>query len=264
MKNKIFLAVLAVFVGWLGTSCSNNETTSRLIITLTDSPGDYDEVNVDVQGVEVHSSTDDDESGWMTLDNPNTGVVNLLDLTDGVSVVISDSEVPAGKISKIRLMLGPNNTLVIGEDEMDLDVPSGEQSGLKLQVHETLEAGITYTMKLDFDAAKSVVKNGNSGKYSLKPVIRVITEATSGAIKGEVFPAEENVAVYGIVGEDTVVTSYAIADQSGYFLEGVPEGTYKIGYDPGDDSLYAKQTVDGVEVKIGNITQMDPVTLELK
>lgn len=263
MKNKIFLAVLAVFVGWLGTSCSNNETTSRLIITLTDAPGDYDAVNVDVQGVEVHLSSDE-ESGWITLDNPNTGVVNLLELTNGISIVISDSEIPAGKISQIRLMLGPDNTLVMDEDEFVLDVPSGQQSGLKLQVNETLEAGITYTLKLDFDAARSVVQAGRSGKFILKPVIRVITEATSGAVKGEVLPAEENVAVYAIVGEDTVVTTYAVADQAGYFLEGVPEGTYKIGFDPGDDSLYAKDSVENVDVTIGSITQLETVTLRLK
>ena len=267
MKTKIFLLALIATVGWLGTSCNkeNTSATSRLIITLTDSPGDYDEVNVDVQEVKVHVSSDaeDDDSGWITLDNPNTGVVNLLNLTNGDSIVIGDSEIPAGKISQIRLVLGPENTLVIDEDEFDLEVPSGQQSGLKLQVHKTLEGGIAYSIKLDFDAAKSVIKRGNSGKYGLKPVIRVITKAVSGAIRGEVMPAEENIAVFAIQGEDTL-SSYAAAGQSAYLIEAVPAGTYKVLFDPGEDSIYDKDSVENVEVMVNQITSVEAVTLPLK
>lgn len=266
MSTKIYFLAIIATVGWLGTSCNteNTSVTSRLVITLTDSPGDYDEVNVDVQGVKIHVSSDaeDDDSGWITLENPNTGIVNLLELTNGESIVIGDSEIPAGKISQIRLLLGPDNTLVMGDDEYDLDVPSGEQSGLKLKVNETFEAGIAYSLKLDFDAAKSVVKKGNSGKYGLKPVIRVITEAISGAIKGEVLPAEENVAVFAIMGEDTL-TSYAIAGQSAYFIEAVPAGDYKVVFDPGEDSIYDKDSVN-IAVAVDAITTIEAITLPVK
>ena len=267
MKNRIFLLTSIAFFGWLAISCNseNNSTTSQLIITLVDSEGDYDEVNVDIQGVKVHVSSDaeDDDSGWITLDNPNTGVVDLLTLTNGNVIVIGDTEVPAGKISQIRLLLGPENTLVIGEEEFDLDVPSGEQSGLKLKVNATLVGGVAYTMKLDFDAARSVVKRGNSGKFGLKPVIRVITEAISGAIKGEVMPAAENVAVFAIQGEDTEST-YAIADQSAYLVEGVPAGTYKVVFVPGEDSIYDKDSVENVEVLVDQVTMLETVTLPEK
>jgi hypothetical protein len=42
--------------------------------------------------------------------------------------------------------------------------------------------GIMYHVLLDFDANKSIVKLGNGG-YKLKPVIRTVESAISGAIK---------------------------------------------------------------------------------
>jgi hypothetical protein len=41
----------------------------------------------------------------------------------------------------------------------------------------------------DFDANKSIVKLGNGG-YKLKPVIRTVETAISGAIKGTITPIE--------------------------------------------------------------------------
>jgi hypothetical protein len=54
-----------------------------------------------------------------------------------------------------------------------LSTPSAEQSGLKLQVNATLEAGVVYTILLDFDANKSIVVTGNN-TYKLKPVVSII------------------------------------------------------------------------------------------
>jgi hypothetical protein len=62
-----------------------------------------------------------------------------------------------------------------------------QRSGLKLQVNQTLQEGIMCTF--DFDANKSIVKLGNGG-YKLKPVIRTVETAISGAIKGTITPIE--------------------------------------------------------------------------
>lgn len=260
MKRKIFSILTVLILGIFVACDTNSDMTSRIIISMVDSPGDYDEVNIDVQRIQIHlTSTETD--GWLDLDNPNQGVVNILELTNGVSVIIADSEIPSGRVSQIRLILGENNTLVIGDEVHDLKVPSGSQSGLKLQVQETLTEGITYSLKLDFDASKSIVQRGN-GTYSLKPVINVIEEATSGAIEGEVEPKSENVAVYAIQGEDTVRTTYAVTDVSGYLLQGLPEGTYTVAFDPGETSGLAPATVENVDVTIGQVTALQTVTLE--
>ena len=82
-------------------------------------------------------------------------------------------------------------------------------------MHADSVEGVTYTITLDFDAARSVVKQGN-GSYSLKPVIRALSEATSGAIKGAITPFESQPAVFAIIGSDTVATAYT--DEFGKFL----------------------------------------------
>lgn len=259
MKLLKFLFI-ALF-GVLLFSCSNDDST-RMIVRLTDSPGDYEKINIDIVGVQVHREGGNQESGWMELD-ANASIYDLLELTDGVETVIANSMVPPGKISQVRLVLGDNNSVLVDGTEHALTTPSAHQSGLKLQVHETLTEGITYSLLLDFDGAKSVVKTG-ADKYILKPVIRTIAEAQDGAISGTVIPAIENVAVYAMVGEDIMGTSYAVEDNADFFIGGLDEGTYTLVFDPGELSDYDVQIIEGVKVVIGEITDHGETTLQLK
>jgi hypothetical protein len=54
------------------------------------------------------------------------------------------------------------------------------QSGLKLNADFDVAAGQMADLVLDFDACKSVVQAGNSGKFILKPVISVVPRLVSG------------------------------------------------------------------------------------
>jgi len=252
--KKIALICLAAITM---LSCSNDDKMARLEIRLTDAPGDYDEVNIDIVGVEVHSDGANDNAGWTSL-NANTGVYNILELAGGLDTLLCTAELPAGKISQIRLLLGNNNNLVIDGQEFPLATPSAQQSGLKLNVHTALTEGVTYKMTLDFDAARSIVHQGNGG-YSLKPVIRVVSEATSGAIKGTVSPVESTPAVYAIVASgDTAATAYA--NTSGAFLlRGLEAGTYTIRFSPKAGYSIAERT--GVAVTTGQVTDVGVVTI---
>jgi hypothetical protein len=136
---KLFLIGLTtVFL----VSCDSDEKTAKVQISLTDAPGDYQEVNVDIQGVEVHVG-EDENSGWKSL-AVDKGVYNLLELTNGLDTLLGEIEIPAGKISQVRLILGDENTIKVNGEVFDLGTPSAQQSGLKLQVHQTLAEGITY------------------------------------------------------------------------------------------------------------------------
>ena len=261
--NKLKFLLLFTTLGIFTISCNDDQANSRLVIRLTDSPGDYDAVNVDVQSIEVHRSTGNQESGWITLSGVNTAVYNLLDLTNGIDVVLADTEFPTGKLSQMRLVLGENNTVDVDGEVHQLETPSALQSGLKLQINETLEEGITYQFLLDFDAAKSVVKAGTSGKFNLKPVIKVRTEATSGAIKGFVLPDSLNVAVYAMIGADTIATTYAVENISEYLLGSLDPGTYDVVFDPGEMSEFLPSTIEGVEVVLGVVTNTGETTLIL-
>ncbi len=258
MKKNLFFA-LAVLTALSLTSCKDREGTARLQVRLTDAPGDYQAVNVDIRGIEINSGTG--ESGWVALTNVRAGVYDLIQLTNGIDTLLASQELPAGRISQIRLVLGENNTVKINDQLFALRTPSARQSGLKLNVNTTLTEGITYTILLDFDAARSVVSAGNSGGFNLKPVIRSVAEAQSGAIRGTVSPAEAAPAVFAITGTDTVSTAYT--DATGTFLlRGVRPGTYKVVVQPKEG--YQEKTVEGVGVTLGNVTTLQPVTLSAK
>lgn len=252
MKRIAGFLLLSVF--WL--ACSDDQQTARLEVRLTDAPGDYEEVNIDIQSVEVHTEGGDQNSGWRTLD-VESGVYNILELTNGLDTLLATAELPAGRISQIRLILGDENTVKVGGETKALSTPSAQQSGLKLNLQADLTEGITYTITLDFDAARSIVAKGN-GTYSLKPVIRAIETATSGSIKGTVEPAESAPAVFAIIGTDTVATAYT--DEMGKFmLRSLPAGSYTVSFDP-KEGFVPKQE-ESVSVSLGNVTDLGTITI---
>jgi len=264
MKLLKWNIVGLLFAASIFTSCSSsdNDGTTKLQIRLTDAPAAYDKVNIDIQGIKIHSSTNAEEGteGWTDLTLLETGVYNLLDFNNGVDTLLVNSEMPSGKISQMRLILGDNNTVVINGEEIALKTPSAQQSGLKFQIHDDFVAGITYRMWIDFDADRSIVKTGN-GKYNLKPTIRVYNEATSGGIEGSVLPVEANAVIYAVQGLDTIVS--AIPEADGMFkVGGLSAGTYQIHIDVAD--TYTKPENIDTEVNLGEFTKLDDITIEEK
>jgi hypothetical protein len=137
-----------------------------------------------------------------------------------------------------------------------MDTPSAEESGLKLNVHETLQSGVVYTIWLDFDANKSIVETG-SGTYKLKPVIRTFTQANTGAIKGVVSPIGTQPYVMATNGTDTLGT-YAAANGS-FLIPGVPAGSWSVVFNPiNGQNIF---TVAGVSVTVGQVTDMGTVII---
>ena len=264
--------------------CHNSETNSTSLqaptisIKLVDESGDFEAVNVEVVDVMIKMDNDsDDESGWLSL-NSNQKIINLLDLTGGVNEVLVDKfPIPTGTLKQIRLVLGDNNTIVIkndlDEDEThDLKTPSAQQSGLKLKVDAVIEEGFTYDFVLDFNVDKSIVIAGKSGNINLRPVMRVITEVSSGIIEGSISPSEEP-TIASVTDtkntpeteDDEVISAYT--NYTGHFaLWGVPTGTYEVVLTPVDsNSKYKITTVSNIEVVSGEITVIDPaIALALK
>ena len=270
--KKVFSLSFVLGILFL-TACNDDpeSESARLVIKLVDQPGDYNEVNVDIQGVSVHTNGDSEESdaGWVELAGGNVGVKNLLDFTGGTELTLVDTDFPAGKISQIRLILGPDNSVVVNDKPYPLKTPSAQQSGLKLQVHENLVAGITYEFKLDFDAANSIIHTG-ADSYILKPVIRVITETKGGAIKGVVLPEDLNVAITVLDDDDNIIaTTFATVGNSAFILSGIDEGTYSLKFEPptqvegSDDPVYESLTIENVVVTTGQVTDVGTVELVL-
>ncbi len=256
--KRLFYSLFVVLTAISLINCSSDEKTAKIEVWLTDDPAAYDEVNIDIKEIAVHSEDGGDEKGWKKLEI-NAGVYNLLELTNGLDTLLGAIEVPAGKISQIRLILGDDNSLKIGEEVHPIKTPSAQQSGLKIQVHQTLVAGITYKILLDFDAARSIVSKGN-GTYSLKPVINSITEAQDGAISGVVDPAESSPAIYAIMGEDTVRTTSA-NEEGNFLIRGLEPGSYTVTFEPVEG--YQPTQQEGVSVSMGVVTDLGTINILL-
>jgi len=279
MRKKLSILFSFMLI-LLSISCNNENdlTTSHLKISLIDQAGDFESVNIDIKGIRVHSSSvvnedegeqqengdgeesDNDSGGWVTLEGSEIGVINILDYTNGHELTIYDSEFPAGYITQIRLILGDKNTVVIDGDSLDMKAPSGQESGLKLKVNENLEAGLSYNLKLDFEAARSIVKAKE--KYILKPVIRVITEGNGGSIKGEVYPEDETISIYVIDEAGVKVGStVATAGSSSFLITGIEAGTYSVSFEPAEGSELTSKLVEDVLVEDQKITDMGTIDL---
>lgn len=161
-----FCGLILIYACTKDDNSSNNST--QLQIHLTDGPGDYQQVNVDIQEIRIKLS--DDTSQWLSVPT-FAGVYNLLDFQNGVDTLIAAGPVPPVTLKELRLILGPNNSIMVDSVLHDLETPSAEQSGLKIKVDKNL--GLTLdSLTIDFDAKQSIVETGN-GKFILKPVIRV-------------------------------------------------------------------------------------------
>lgn len=256
MKKTLFLTLMSFIVAGFMACSSDNSKTSSVEVRLTDAPGDYQEVNIDIQGVEVNSS--ESNSGWKSLEIKK-GVYNILKLTNGLDTILGKIDLPAGKISQIRLVLGANNSIKTGGLVYNLNTPSAQQSGLKLLINTNIQAGVTYKILLDFDAARSIVSTGVLGKFNLKPVIRTITEATSGAIKGTITPLTATPAVYAISGTDTVGTAFADQATGKFLIKGLAVGSYKVSFQPKEG--FQVLTKESVGVTVGSVTDLGTVTI---
>jgi hypothetical protein len=93
-------------------------------------------------------------------------------LQNGIdTLLVISQEIPEGKLSQIRFILGKENTVVVSGISYPLELSSEDESGLKLNIHQDLVDNTSYTISVDFDATESVLENRN-GTYKLKPVLR--------------------------------------------------------------------------------------------
>jgi len=229
---------------------SNSSGTTPVSVRMTDAPGNYQEVNVDIIGVEFTS----DKNVVFNL-NVKAGVYNLLDFANGIDTLIASANAPSGKLSQVRLILGTNNTVKVDGVVYPLATPSAMQSGLKLKVSKTLEPNIEFNLLLDFDANQSIVKKGN-GEYQLKPVIKTVSVSTSGSIHGNVVTTLAWPATVSINnGIDTFATT---TNTTGYFLlKGLPAGIYTATIIP--LTPFNTKTISSINVSVGVVTELGAI-----
>lgn len=258
MRTKIFFyAVSLAFLAFIGCSEDENngnpgDTTGRMTVKLTDAPFPFDmvaEANVTIFKVDARlkdsedEEMDDDteESSFVTLMEEEISV-NLLDLTNGVTEELADVEVPAGTYDLVRVHVRGVNVVLTDERTFELDVPSGEQTGIKIFIDPGLAVagGLSSDLLLDFDVSRSFVAKGNINSvdgitgFNFKPVIKASNLSTAGTLSGTVTTMDgentvvlEDAQISILDADDEPITSGATNIDGNYAIMGLEAGTYK-------------------------------------
>ena len=257
-----------------------------LNLALTDAPVDgADNVLVEFTGVRLKPANgdwiDQDLSGksltcrdWLDGKNPGTTpdghpttrCIDLLALHGGASELILDGvSLPAGDYEAMRLNVnadrGVLDSIFVEEQGgawVSLYIPSGAQSGLKLNTRFTIKPEGQNDFVIDFNLRKSVNNPQGFPDYRLKPSLKLIAHSHSGAISGtvattliedehcdngdsnqrgnSVYIFEGNVQPVDIRGnesEDPLTTARVAMNQSGIFVYRaafLPPGPYTVAF----------------------------------
>lgn len=194
-------------------AASVGDGNGQLSLALVDAPvDDADNVLVEFTGVEIKPV----EGSWEVFDlegdsltcinwlngndpvetpegQPTIRCIDLLALQGGASELILDGvTVPAGDYNGIRLSVNAERDTLdsVLVDETggwnSLWIPSGSQSGLKLNSTFTVGDEGRSDFIIDFDLRKSVNNPQGFPDYRLKPSLKLIENSRSGALFGVV------------------------------------------------------------------------------
>ena len=227
------LAASAVLGACSDSSGSTNQTAT-LSVRLADAPGEQIESAVIwVSGVSVVGA-----DGGVHVISTDTASYNLLAFQNGVTAALGSAEIPVGVYSQLRLIVDSAQitlkspvTFTSGSSTASLKVPSGSQSGLKVNLGNVqINPGETVLLA-DFDVSQSFVLQGPPGgpkSAIFKPVIHATVMDVAGSISGTVSPASSKAGLYAIQGVDTIATASADSLTGAYAIRFLTPGMYKV------------------------------------
>ncbi len=274
-KQSKFLAAGLIALSMIGFSCEDGASDpqgdindpdapkGQLSMSITDAPIDGANVSgafVTITEIKVDGQT------YNGFQGPKT--VNLLELQNGNSLNLGNSEVAAGSYSKIEMVInseadatnsGPGCYILKSDGTKEkLELSGGSTTAITMQPSDfkVTESGQTEII-MDFDLRKAVKSNtDNSFSFvsnsELNAAVRAENKAMTGHIKGKIenySSAQSNIVVFvykkGSFNESTEVNAsgsnevkYANAvtsakvDAAGNFtLAFLPEGNYEIHCD---------------------------------
>ncbi len=221
MKFKHGLILASVLLALAGCK-SDDPDKGKMALAITDAPVDGAEaVVVEFTGIEVQGAGE-----RLNFDFATPMTIDLLQLTGDESLeLLPETTVNAGQYQWIRLKVNAERGVTDSYIDIDgarysLFVPSGAQTGLKLNRPFMVAAGGIADFTIDFDLRKSIHQPQNgSGDYYLRPTLRIVDNLEIGHINGLV--------------DETLVNAEGCSDTSGVYLFA--------GYDAETDDIDANE-----------------------
>lgn len=172
----------------------------RLDLSVTDAPVDAAS-SVVVQFRSVAFKREGEAAEVVRDLSPAPRQLDLLEYQQGRAALLLDGvTLPAGRYEWIRLIVDNETNVrdsyivLTNGQECELRVPSGAESGLKLNRGFELPADGSTALTIDFDLRKSIhAPPGQQGStpdctqaYLMRPTLRVVDDANVGAIAGTI------------------------------------------------------------------------------
>ncbi len=280
-----FLVAALTVTAFTGCSDSTEPTgPAQFTVALTDSPGAWFE-SAEVTFGEVWATQ---AGGPPILLSDDGGTWNLLDLQNGVMAELATADIDApARLLQLRLhVVSASVTLkdpyefTDGETTAELFVPSGAQSGIKINLRDAegnedgagvnLIPGETILAVVDMDVERNFVVNGSPDDPDgikgvlFTPLLRATLEDVAGSISGTVTyttpPAQpDDPAEYARV---EAVLDPATSDVPVEEMETTDaatianaDGTYTVYFlSPGSYDVTATATIDALEYSAGPTT----------
>ena len=245
---------LAVVVGAvLLVQCESDPETGPVRVQLTDAPFPFEllaEAPVIIDRVEAHIIAEDVERTGFHLLSAEEDTVDLLDLENGVTHLLADTEAPVGHITQIRLHVVDAWVKLTDGRTFDLDIPSGDASGIKIHVQPHIEVvgSVTTEVLLDFDVSRSFHPIPATARaaseiteFFFRPSVRAANLLDSGSISGRV--VTNGGGVKGEGGDVPIPSAAVTATRNGDEMASTstdPEGRFHLmGLSPGTYTLIA-------------------------
>ncbi len=267
MTKFLTLTAAVVVLAAVWTSCDsiwNSGDEGTLTVLLTDAPFPSDlvaEANITIDSLSIREKGGDDGDPFLTL-STDQRTFNLLDLRNGAfDSLVADLDIPIGTYNLLRMYISDASVVDTSGETLPLDIPSGDESGLKLFIRPDLLVGTDDRVEvlLDIDVSKSFVVQGqpeNITGFTFKPVVRVVNNTAAGSVKGQVTDADDAPVAGAQVSAvlDTVI-SHTFTDSTGaYALIGLLEDTYTLS---AAAAGYDTVSFSGIEITAGNQINQD-------
>ena len=168
---SLLLGSLVLTAGSVGCDHSDGVMgvgNSQVRVMLTDAPADQiASAKVTISRVYVVGDNDAQVDLRLATDTPLS--FELLDLRNGLTALLADHAVPAGTYNQLRLVVESAEVTLVdgvtfsdGSSTKSLTVPSGMQSGIKVQLASPIDAdaGELTIVTVDFDVEDNFVLQG--------------------------------------------------------------------------------------------------------
>ena len=279
--NLFVVATLMAIVSLVAVACNkstsveNGPGIQEVNFMLTDGPGSYDNVFIDIKSLQIvidtaregsrkrdtcnwdhigshRESRRDSGLVWTTIPI-KAGVYDILKFRNGLDTLFASANVPKGSVRLVRIEFGTNNSLVKDSVTHPLNLSPNLPNFIviKLKGHEFEEfASRRHRLWLDFDVSRSIIEA--NGRFYLIPVMHTFVEKNTASVAGKVKPRDAKAVITLFNNTDT---AYALPNKEGEFkMRGLKDGTYK---------LFVKASNGYRDTTINNVVVVQPKTTSL-